>query len=83
MDQLQRLLPEPDFFDDGVGIGGPEEGLGVMVGLDEVSVDGGLEIDDALGLATRRERAESDRAPAIGGSLAESHRFARSLMLRP
>ena len=30
------------------GIGGPGEGLGVVVGFGEVSVDGGLEIDDAL-----------------------------------
>ena len=41
-------LPAPDLFDDGVGIGGPGEGLGVFVGLREEAVDGGLEIDDAL-----------------------------------
>ena len=31
-----------------MGIGGPGEGLGVLIGLGEVSIDGGLEIDNAL-----------------------------------
>ena len=48
MDRLQRLFPAPDLFDDFVWIGGPDERLWVVVGFGEVSVDGGLEIDDAL-----------------------------------
>jgi len=41
------------FYGDGTGTTiarerGPDEGLGVVVGFDEVSVDGGLEISDAL-----------------------------------
>jgi hypothetical protein len=36
------------FMMKGVGIGGPSEGFGVLVGLGEVSVDGGLEVDDVL-----------------------------------
>ena len=42
------FFPSPDFFDDCVRVSGPDEGLGVVVGFDEVSVDGGLEISDAL-----------------------------------
>jgi hypothetical protein len=42
------LFPGPDFFDDGAGIGGPDERLWIVIGLGEVSVDGRLEIDDPL-----------------------------------
>jgi hypothetical protein len=42
------LFPAADFFDDGVGIGGPAERFGVVVGLGEVSVDRGLEFNDAF-----------------------------------
>jgi hypothetical protein len=42
------VFAAPHFVDDGIGIGGPGEGLGVLIGLGEVAVDGGLEIDDAL-----------------------------------
>jgi hypothetical protein len=45
---LQRLFPAPHLFDDGVGIGGPGEGLGVVVGFNEIAVDGDLEIDDPV-----------------------------------
>ena len=39
----------PDLLDDGAGIGGPAERLWVVIGLgEEVSVDGSLEVDDAL-----------------------------------
>ena len=41
------MFPAPHFFDDGIGVGGPGEGFGVVVGFGEVSIDGGLEIDDA------------------------------------
>ena len=39
-------MPAPDGSDDFVGIGGPGEGLGVIVGFAQEGVDGGLEIDD-------------------------------------
>ena len=41
------MFPTPDFFDDGIRIGGPDKGLWVVIGFGEVAVDGGLEIDDA------------------------------------
>jgi len=39
------LVPTIDPFDDAVGIGGPDERLGFAVVLAEISVDGGLEVD--------------------------------------
>ena len=42
------MFPASDFFDDGVGIGGPGEGYWIDVGLRQVTVDGRLEIDDAF-----------------------------------
>ena len=46
VDRIQHLMPSPDGGDDFVGIGGPGEGLGHLVGLLDEAVDGGLEIDD-------------------------------------
>src|SRR4051812_28357746 len=46
VDGIQRLVPAYDGGDDLVGVCGPGEGLGVMVGLGEIAVDGGLEVDD-------------------------------------
>jgi hypothetical protein len=46
--RCQRLFPASDFFDDCIRVSGPEEGLRVVVGFGEISVDGGLEINDAL-----------------------------------
>jgi hypothetical protein len=40
------LAPTSDGSDDFIGIGGPHEGLGVIVGFLEKAVDGGLQIDD-------------------------------------
>jgi hypothetical protein len=40
------LVPASDGSDDFIGIGGPHEGLGVIVGFLQEAVDGGLEIDD-------------------------------------
>jgi len=40
------LVPTFDGSDDFIGIGGPHEGLGVIVGFLEKAVDGGLQIDD-------------------------------------
>ena len=48
MDRLQHLFPAPHLFDDGVGIGGPGEGLGLIVGFPNEAIDGSLEIDDAF-----------------------------------
>ena len=42
------MFPAPHLLDDSIGIGGPGEGLGVVVHFGEVSFAGGLEIDDAL-----------------------------------
>jgi hypothetical protein len=41
-----RLASAVDGSDDFVGIGGPNGGLRVMVGLAEIAVDGSLKIDD-------------------------------------
>ena len=40
------MAPAVDGRDDLVWVGGPDEGLGVMVGLFEIAVDGGLQIDN-------------------------------------
>ena len=40
------MVPAPDSGDDLIGIGGPGEGLGVIVGLAQEAVDGGLEFDN-------------------------------------
>ena len=40
------LAPAADGGDDLIWISGPDEGLGVMVGLVEIAVDSGLEVDD-------------------------------------
>ena len=40
------MVPTFDGRDDFIGIGGPHEGLGVIVGFLQEAVDGSLEIDD-------------------------------------
>jgi hypothetical protein len=40
------LVPSPDSSDDFVWIGGPGEGLGIVVGLGDEAVDGGLKVGD-------------------------------------
>jgi hypothetical protein len=40
------LVPTFDRGDDFLGIGGPHEGLGIVVGFPEKAIDRGLEIDD-------------------------------------
>jgi hypothetical protein len=40
------LVPASDGRDDLVGIGGPDERLGVVISLGEEAPDGGLEIDE-------------------------------------
>ena len=41
------MFPSADFFDDGIGIGGPDELFGVGVGFSQKAVDGSLELGDA------------------------------------
>jgi hypothetical protein len=54
------LVPSVDGGDDFVGIGSPDEWLGIMIGLGNESVDGGLELDerseDTALIARRRSR---------------------------
>lgn len=45
-------MPSPDGGDDGVGVGGPGEGLGLDVVLAHEAVDGGLKVDDGVKDAT-------------------------------
>jgi hypothetical protein len=42
------LVPAFDGGDDLVGIGGPGEGLGLLVVLSKEAVDGGLEVDERM-----------------------------------
>jgi hypothetical protein len=42
------LFPAADLLDDGIGVSGPEERFGIVVGLPHEAVDGGLEIGDAF-----------------------------------
>ena len=55
-------MPTLDSGDDFVGIGGPDEGLWVIVGFPQEAVDGGLEFDD---------RAEDAAFEAASGQLGE------------
>ena len=41
-------MPAVDLFNDAVGVGGPDEGLGALIVLGEVAVDGGLEVDQGV-----------------------------------
>ena len=41
------MFPAADPLDDGIGVSGPEERSGIVVGLPHEAVDGGLEIGDA------------------------------------
>ena len=52
-------MPSFDGGDDAIGIGGPDEGFWVIVGLVDEAVDGGLEVGDgaedtALEAASRK-----------------------------
>jgi hypothetical protein len=40
------LVPSFDGGDDAVRVGGPDEGFGIIVGLVDEAVDGGLEVGD-------------------------------------
>ena len=56
------MLPSFHSGEDPVGIGGPDEGLGIIVGFLDEAVDGGLEIDD---------RPEDAASEASSGELGE------------
>jgi hypothetical protein len=62
VDQIYRLIPTFDGGDDFIGIGGPHEGFGVIVGFLQEAVDGGLEIDN---------RAEGTAFEAAVGQLSK------------
>ena len=44
----EGVVPALDLGDDGVGVGGPDEGLGSVVVLGEIAVDRGLEVDERV-----------------------------------
>ena len=52
------MVPTPDGGDDFIGIGSPDEGFGIIVGLPQEAVDGGLEVDD------RAEHAALEATPS-------------------
>ena len=56
------MVPASDGGDDVIGIGGPDEGFGALIGLGEEAFDGGLEIDD---------RVEDPALEAAPGQLGE------------
>lgn len=41
-------MPTSDGSDDAVGVSGPGEGLGVLVGLIDEAVDGSLQVDEGV-----------------------------------
>ena len=67
-------MPTGSGGDDFVWIGGPDEGLGLLVVVGDEAVDGGLQIDDALedttleaALGEDSEEALDSVEPAGGG----------------
>ena len=48
MDSLQHLLPTLDGGEDAFGVGGPDEGFAIGVGLGHEAVDRELQFDDGL-----------------------------------
>jgi hypothetical protein len=42
------LFPAADLPDDGIGVGGRHEGFGIVIGLAQETVDGGLQVGDAF-----------------------------------
>ena len=67
------MVPASDGGNDPVGIGGPDEGLGVMVGLVEVAVDGGLEVDDGAEDAALEASLGQRRAKKVSTALSQEH----------
>jgi hypothetical protein len=63
------LVPASDGGDDFVGIGGPHEGLGVVIGFLKETVDGGLEINDrSENPRLRRRRVSLAKKPSTAVS---------------
>ena len=59
------MVPASDGGDDFVEIGGPRKGSGVLVGLPQEAVDGGLEFDDrAKTPRLRRRRVSLAKKPS-------------------
>ena len=58
---MRRYRQASGFFEDAVGGFGPDEGLGIIVVFLEVSVDGGLKVDDGA------EHAATQAAAGEGG----------------
>jgi hypothetical protein len=56
------LVPTPDGGDDFVGIDGPGDGLGIIVGLSQEATDGSLEFDELETGRARRRRSTMIRA---------------------
>jgi hypothetical protein len=48
VDRIQRLEPALDGGDYFIGVCSPDEGSGVVIGLGEEALDGGLEIDERV-----------------------------------
>ena len=46
------MVPSVDGADDFIRVGGPDEGFGIIVGLVDEAVDGGLEVGDGAEHAT-------------------------------
>ena len=58
-----------ELVEDDIGGFGPDEGLGVIVVLVDVAVDGGLEIDDGLEGAAADAPSGEDGEEAFDGAL--------------
>jgi len=48
VDRPLTPVSRANLLHDGVGIGGPGEGFGIVIGFGELSIDSRLEIDDAF-----------------------------------
>jgi len=62
------MLPACDGGEDAFGVGGPDEGLWVFVVFGDVTVDGGLRVDERmedLRLSSRRVSAEKKPSTAL------------------
>jgi hypothetical protein len=61
------LAPTPDGGDDFVGIGGPGEGLGLLIVLIEEAIDRGLQVGDGAEDAGLEPSLREDREVAPDG----------------
>ena len=67
MDRLQRLEPPASRGDDCIGVGAPDEGLGVLIVLGDEAVDGGLQVDDGAEHAVLQAAAGELGEEALDG----------------